>query len=73
MIFSADIPEILSGAGTAPFLDKPVQSAHGNIRCNKNFYHFFIPTPALPVSGSKGLISAVGTATTAPLGYIFII
>ena len=37
--------------------------------CNKNDFHFFFPTPALPVSGSKGLISAVVTATTAPLCY----
>ena len=35
----------------------------------KIFFIFFFPTPELPVSGSKGLISAVVTVTTAPLCY----
>ena len=33
------------------------------------FFHFFFPTPALPVSGSMGLISAAVTVTAAPQGY----
>ena len=45
-----------------------VRMALDNTKCNKNIFHFF-PTPALPVSGSKGLISAIVTATTAPLCY----
>ena len=65
IMFSADIPDILSGAifcsnyghvgAEAPFLKSVI----------KNF-HLFFPTPALPVSGSMGLISAVIPVITAP-------